>query len=177
MSLVLGVTGPSGSGKSTLCRSLCEHFDALHVSYGSYIRSIAAARSLSDDLQTLQRLGLELYETLGAKLLTAKTLVFAGDDGSRNLVVDGIRHVDIWEACKELRPKGLFVYVDASDKELQARLTHRDGWDADYIKQVHGHRLEVQVRDQLLPLANVVVSSADVSASITQIEAALRHVQ
>jgi len=173
MSLVLGVTGPSGSGKSTLCRSLCEHFDALHVSYGSYIRSVAAARSLPDDLRTLQKLGLELYETLGARRLTAKTLEFSGDDGTRNLVVDGIRHVDIWDACKELRRTGLFIYVDASEEELQARLAHRDGWNADYIKQVHSHRLEVQVRDQLLPLADIVVSSAQTAAAIVQVKAAL----
>jgi len=173
MSLVLGVTGPSGSGKSTVCRHLCEHFDALHVSYGSYIRSIAAQRSIPDDLQSLQRLGLELHQTLGAERLTAVTLEFAGDDGETNLVLDGIRHVDIWHACKALRPQKILVYVDASEAELQSRLANRDGWDADYVKQVHGHRLEVQVRDQLLPLADVVVSSADVRAAISQIEAAL----
>jgi dephospho-CoA kinase len=155
---IIGVSGAIGAGKSSLAADVAARRGARSVSFGDFVRETASARGLADDRQTLQDLGASLLEEWGADEFSACVV----GEKAGTVVVDGVRHVLIDDALRNLADEYLLVFVDVDDAVRQERLDQRQEERAGR-EEADAHSTE---RD--LPLlrerADVVVDSSGAEA-------------
>ena len=110
--------------------------------------------------RSLQAIGEELEATDPAMFCRA-VLDDAGWNPGESAVVEGIRHVRIWETLKNLvAPQSIFlVYLEAPEELRRARLEERGAQEADYLEKAEAHSTERDVIAELPQLANIVLST------------------
>jgi cytidylate kinase len=147
--LVLGLSGYRGSGKSTIASYLALSKGFAVVSFGDFVRSEAKRRGIEQSVESLQTLGAQLVQEWG--ILNFSARVLGQEPPDRDVVVDGIRHVDALHALRELSAPRRFVsvFVDVGDLERRRRLQERDN-----------HVVESEVR-RLRELADFVISATN----------------
>ena len=76
-------------------------------------------------------------------------------------VVDGVRHVRIWETLKNIvAPQPIYlVYLEAPEELRRARLQERGAQEANYLAKAEAHSTERDVIAELPQLANLVLST------------------
>jgi cytidylate kinase len=155
--LVLGLSGYRGSGKSTIASYLALSKGFAVVSFGDFVRSEAKRRGIEQSVESLQTLGAQLVQEWG--ILNFSARVLGQEPPDRDVVVDGIRHVDALHALRELSAPRRFVsvFVDVGDLERRRRLQERDNNDG--ISR-DNHVVESEVR-RLRELADFVISATN----------------
>lgn len=172
--VVVCVAGPLSSGKTTTAAALRRRNNAELVSFGDYVRAVAADRGRPASRTVWQQLGDELIDDLGWRELCRRVLEQADlTEPGRMLVVDGVRHVQALEHLEVLlhpRPV-LLVFLNPSPRQRSAML------EADNISssQAHGfdsHDTEQQVRDgALAAAAGLTVTEPPGDAAAARIDA------
>ncbi|MGI0015006.1 MAG: ATP-binding protein, partial [Nitrososphaera sp.] len=131
-SKVVGIAGQIGSGKTSLAMELSKRLNWKLISFGSFVRSEANRRGIKIDRVALQQLGEDLIAELGPDEFVRQVLY--SDTIHSNIVIDGIRHVEIWQAIRSITQKSILVYLDIPEEVRIARLQQRDNLDIASIK-------------------------------------------
>ena len=124
--IVVAFAGAIGSGKSNLSRHVAGLLGCPRVSFGDYIRGIAEANHMdSSDRGVLQRLGQALVVS-NAEDFARKVLATRPDwQPGQNLVIDGLRHVEVRQVLFTLvRPsilKLVFLSIDETSRRQRAQ--------------------------------------------------------
>jgi adenylate kinase family enzyme len=170
----IGISGAIASGKTTLARALARELDVPVASFGDYLRAVAAARHLPGDRGSLQELGQHLIDEHGWQGFASGVLAAAGvGRGSPAVVIDGVRHVEIAGALRDLAAPETFVlvYLDVpSAARLERAGTVRDEDDSVLAK----HPVEADTFGRLREEADVVVPAGDVESTLGHVLAAVR---
>ena len=155
---VIVFSGKIASGKSSLSAALARTLSLPRVSFGDYVRNVAAYLGLeSSDRETLQDLGAFLAKR--PVPFCRQVLAQAGDKQAGSIIVDGLRHVSILdEQVTLVAPRQVvLVYVRASDATVERRSRQRRVLvEADGPEK---HSTEYQVETLLRERADIIVDN------------------
>lgn len=157
---VLGVSGGIASGKSTVSAAVAQALGCSRVSFGGYVRSEALRRGRTLDRESLQEIGAALIAS-DAQGFCRDVLSQSDWRAGQPLVVDGVRHVTVVNALRELVSPFDFrlLYIDAPATARLARLSSR-GEEADHLGHYESHSTEGDVGMALRQLADRVVDGS-----------------
>lgn len=155
--MIIALSGALGSGKSSVSQALATRLNWPRVSFGGYVRTIADERNLPKGRETLQALGAELLQEMGAKAFCIATLRQAGWKPGMDVVLDGVRHQEVLETLQQLDRTHL-IFLSADEQTRVSRL-RADGRAEDDLSTVEQHSTEVQVSSVLRELAEYVVDA------------------
>jgi dephospho-CoA kinase len=168
--IVLGLSGQIASGKSTIARALTEVIRCERVSFGGYVRKVAASQGYNEDRRTLQDLGQDLIEELGAEQFCIEVLRDQAPTfvPGKNLVIEGIRHAEVVEALSFLvQPSALaLVFVQVDERTRRNRLALREGEPS--LEKADEHDTEQQVRRALQGCADLTLVSTRPSGELVR---------
>lgn len=167
-SKVVGIAGQIGSGKTSLAMELSKHLNWKLISFGSFVRSEANRRGMNLDRLALQQLGEGLIAELGPDEFVRQVLY--SNKIYSNMVIDGIRHGEIWQAIQSIAPRGILVYLDIPEEVRMARLQQRDNLDAESIKLAMLHPMEKNIY-LLRQFSDHVLLDDSIEAMVAQVMA------
>ena len=173
---LIALSGRLGSGKSTLARELAAHLGWPLASFGGYLRGVAAGRGLPDTREALQELGASLLEREGARSFCEAVLRSAGWRPGRPAIVEGVRHVAVASALRELAAPlpSLLVYLQSSEEVRRGRLDRRGENELGRLPAIESHSTEADVGEKLGMLADLLVDSEqEVLAVVHEVVATL----
>jgi cytidylate kinase len=158
--LIVAFAGRIGAGKSSVSAAFATDRGWKFASFGDFVRKSASERGMDLSRESLQAIGAEL-EANDAAMFCRAVLDDAGWSAGECAVIEGIRHVRIWQTLKDLAaPQPVFlVYLEAPEDLRRARLEERGAQEAHYLERAETHSTERDVIAELPQLANLVVSS------------------
>lgn len=164
--LILAFAGRIASGKSTVAHQVSKAFDWPYVSFGEYIRVEARRRGLEETRENLQLLG-DQFIASGWEQFCKLVLSQANWNLGMSLVVDGIRHADGLEVLRNITAPQpvLLVFVDVPENIRTVRLNNR-GIKWEQQQQQDLHNSELQVRNALPQIANLIIDGTDPVTSL-----------
>lgn len=137
----IGLAGRISSGKSTLAERLAERLDLPRIAFGDYVRARAQSRALDTERRTLQALGAEELESLGPDGLCRSAAQWAGVNlDSTEVVWDGVRHIAVAHALRELHAPSTFYLIGLRPPEADRQrrveaeagsVQEREAWERD----------------------------------------------
>jgi len=151
---------------TSLAMELSKRLNWKPISFGSFVRSEANRRGINIDRVALQQLGEDLIAELGPDKFVRQVLY--SDKINSNMVIDGIRHVEIWQALQSIAPRGILVYLDIPEEVRIARLQQRDNLDAESIKLAMLHPMEKNI-NLLRELSNLVLGDGSIELMVAQV--------
>jgi cytidylate kinase len=138
----LAFSGQIKSGKTSVSTLVSEMLGWHWASFGDYVREIARQASQDPIRQALQRIGEERVQS-DPELFCRDTLAYSKWDGKSQLVVDGVRHVEVLGAlhvvCRPLVVKLVYVRADHALRRERAG-------DAD-LSVLDSHSTEVEASE------------------------------
>lgn len=137
--LVIGFAGYKGSGKTTVASAVAQHTEGLVASFGAYVRTKAPQDAAPIALADL---GAQLLASIGPEHFVRETIAATAWDGSRTLIIEGIRHVSVLDILLRYFPQLRLVFIDAPNALRSQRLHDRDGLDESAIAKLHAHSTE-----------------------------------
>lgn len=154
---IIGFSGAIGSGKSTLSKMLAESLGWGRAGFGDYVRNEAQKQKLPERREILQEIGAHLVEN--GDEFCRNVLAWVGWRAGDNLVIDGIRHSSILGSLKKLTKPShmLLIHISIDEETRLDRIVNRDGSHGAGLKVLDQHSTEIEVRDSLKDLADIVV--------------------
>ena len=148
MNIKILVAGGTCSGKSTLAHRIAVHTSYSAISFGGILRNYALKTNLPLTVESLQNLGQELISKLGYDRFLQWIISHSSSvSWDESLVLDGVRHIAMYESLKKAFPPNFLVYC-ACNKETQLeRMINRDMVSIEDAKRILSHPLEQFVRD------------------------------
>jgi cytidylate kinase len=159
MSLVLCFSGQIGSGKSAVSTLVSDALGWRRTGFGEYLRGeISRGGGDPDDRKALQDLGQARVDA-DAVAFCRDVLATAGFNPGDNFVIDGIRHVTIFETLKQVTApsQSKLLFLGASEMTRSDRIQARAD-AADFTRAVE-HRVESDLRDALPNRADAVINA------------------
>jgi adenylate kinase family enzyme len=156
------IAGRTRAGKTTLTDALSAALGWPSTSFSAYVRATAADRGLPEERRTLQDLGAEMIEETGPRGFVEGALAHADlDPRDGPLLIEGARHVRVWEALREVASPlpAVLIYLAVSDSERDRRLA-AEGISDEEGRKWEEHSTEYEVL-HLLPSAADLVLDAD----------------
>lgn len=165
--MVVGFSGKRGSGKSTISRQVSEALGWPRVSFGDYVRAEASRRGLNLGIETLQAVGQSLVDK-GPETFCRAVLLEARWEPNTSLVIDGIRHIEIVAALREIIVPTDFrlVHITVEETLRESRLIGRDSVTGESIRHYDRHSTEAQVATALPELADLVLDGSDEESAL-----------
>lgn len=158
--LIICFSGRIGSGKSSVTDALSQAFGWSRAGFGDYLRHrVADEGGDASSRQALQDLGQLLVETDPDAFCLA-VLKFGGYQQGYNLLVDGIRHVDIYRRVVRLTAPSLvrLIHLEADDSHVRDRVATRLN-EAGDLSRAEGHRVEADLTQSLPSIADVIINA------------------
>jgi dephospho-CoA kinase len=159
MSLLLCFSGQIGSGKSSVSTAVAEALGWRRTGFGDYLRSeISRLGGDPNDREALQNLGQNRVEddpVSFCRNVLSDGGFMPGDD----FVIDGVRHVRIFEILTEVGApsQARLLFLGALDTTRVARVEARV--DARDFARASTHRVEAETRDGLPQRADGIVNA------------------
>ena len=168
MKLAVVVCGRIGSGKSTAVDFIAAEFGFKAVSFGSYIRHIAALRGIPTTRGQLQDLGDCVFRSKGPSGLLEDALVHFGINSHDSVVFDGVRHLEVLTAIRRAAEVTIAVYLEVNQEERfrRHRARQASAWSLEEFLIVDSHPVEVGL-GMIIDHCNLVVN-AECSPTIVQ---------
>ncbi|MBB4360622.1 dephospho-CoA kinase [Bradyrhizobium sp. CIR18] len=159
MSLLLCFSGQIGSGKSSVSKAVAAALGCRRTGFGDYLRSeIARLGGDPNDRKALQDLGQKRVEDDSAAFCR-DVLAAGGFQAGEDFVIDGIRHVAIFERLAAVgNPSDVrLLYLVASETTRNVRVQSRD--DAQDFVRASTHHVETELQDALPQRADAVIDA------------------
>lgn len=170
---IIAFAGRMGAGKSSVSAAVAAGLRWKFASFGGFVRKTATSRGVEHTRESLQAIGEEL-EASDPVMFCRAVLDDAGWHPGESVVVEGVRHVRIWETLKNLAGSQpiFLVYLDASEELRRARLRERGAQEASYLAKAEAHSTERDAIAELPQLADLVLSTErkDVPDLVQEIE-------
>ncbi|WP_028167370.1 AAA family ATPase [Bradyrhizobium elkanii] len=160
MSLLLCFSGQIGSGKSSVSTAVAAALGCGRTSFGDYLRSeIARLGGDPNDRKALQDFGQKRVEDDSAAFCR-DVLAAGGFQAGDNFVIDGIRHVEIFEllAAVAKPSEARLLYLGAPETTRNDRVQSRD--DAQDFVRESTHQVETELQDALPKRADAVIDAS-----------------
>lgn len=160
MSLVVSFAGQIGSGKSSVSQSIATEMGWPCAVFSNYLRQIAKEQGKdSNSREILQDLGQTLVKADSREFCRA-VLLDGGFSKDANMLVDGVRHVNIQRDIETLvAPASCkLIYLSAGNAERFTRVTHRLDGPRDF-ERAESHIVESELRDELPAIADVIIDA------------------
>ena len=160
MGLVVSFSGRIGSGKSSVTAALAAKLGWPRAGFGDYLRAEIARRGGNpESREALQDLGQALVER-DPEAFCAAVLENVGYKRGDDLLVDGIRHVDIHRIITRLvsPSSARLIYLAADDTVRIERVVTRARDQHDF-QRAEGHRVEAELIAALPAAADQVLSA------------------
>lgn len=122
------IAGKIGSGKSYWADIIASSFDCSRATFSSYIKYKCTLASIACTRQNMQNLGTDAINNELDQFI-CYTLLY-NLKNNKNIVVDGLRHLDVYKRIKELYPNTnvVLIYIDC-DEEQRKKNLHIRGED------------------------------------------------
>jgi dephospho-CoA kinase len=120
----IAVSGRIGSGKSSVVRRLSSRHGWGTISFGAFVRSEVVRLGLKPSREELQSVGESLFRTHGPEGILRAAIEATHPDTQVHLI-DGIRHVTVWDAVQSTYDESLLIFLDASERERYRRFLTR----------------------------------------------------
>jgi cytidylate kinase len=159
MSLLVCFSGQIGSGKSTVSSAVADALGWSRAGFGDYVR--AEVQRMGGDptsREALQNLGQKLVENNATKFCRA-VLQFGGFSPGDNFVIDGVRHLTIYDALVGLAPPSTAKLLFLRAGELNRSLRVKVRADSADFARAETHRVESELRDDLPLRADAIIDS------------------
>ena len=159
MSLLLCFSGQIGSGKSSVSSAVAEALGWRRTGFGDYLRSEITLGGDQCSREALQDLGQSRVDD-DPSGFCRDVLAFGGFRPGDDFVVDGIRHIGVFEILSTLSAptRARLIFLDAADATRIVRVDKRpDGQD---FARAASHRVESELQDALPQRADALVSAA-----------------
>jgi hypothetical protein len=169
MGLVVGFAGRIGSGKSSVSEALAHTLGWRRTGFGDYLRDELTRRGGDPDLrEALQDLGQSLVDT-DPEGFCRTVLAAGGFAPGADLLVDGIRHVDIHRIIARLVPPSepKLIFLAADDTRRIGRVGGRASGHADFAR-AETHRVEADLRASLPAIADVTIDAHEDFAKVVE---------
>lgn len=169
-SFIIGILGKIHAGKSTLARELSRELNVPIVSFGAYLRNYSELNTLPTDRNSLQDLGDKRISEDAMKFL--KDVLSSSDLKTEIIIIEGIRHITVFNALKSMFKVSYFIYCDIPFEERYNRYIINDETKKttiDEFKIIDEHRVEKEI-EILKEYCNVVVSNVDIFKIKSDIE-------
>lgn len=158
--LTIALAGAPGSGKSTIARLLAARLDGVVVSFGDYVRYLAASAHENVERSTLQRIGQDLVKDDPERFVRA-FLDWASPQPDRVLIIDGVRHAAIdailRSTAAERDSEYLLVLLEAP---ISIRAIRRCAGNEGDLRKLEDHPVEREAATRLPSIADIVVDSS-----------------
>lgn len=153
--------GKRGSGKSTISSLIATELRLQLVSFGDSVRGVANQQGLEPSTEVLQHIGNTLIEG-GVERFCRLVLSQVHLEPGESVVVDGIRHLEVFETLKHiLSPnEGVLIYVSLDETKREKRLQKRDGTSKGALKSIDSHSTEIQPHSVLPNIADLIVDGS-----------------
>jgi adenylate kinase family enzyme len=159
--LVVCFSGRIGSGKTSITQILSTALGWPRAGFGDYLRArVARDGGDPNSRQALQDLGQALVDA-DPDGLCLDVLKSANFQPGGNILLDGIRHVDIRNRISRLvSPSRTFlIHLTLDDAELKKRIESRPQGGAD-LAGAERHRVESELSSSLPRIADRVVDAS-----------------
>lgn len=159
MSLLLCFSGQIGSGKSSVSTAVAETLGWRRTGFGDYLRSeISRLGGDPKDRQTLQDLGQNRVDA-DPVAFCRDVLSAGGFAPGDDFIVDGVRHVRIFEILAEVGAPShaRLLFLGALEIIRVARVEARA--DAEDFARASTHRVEAELRDELPQQADGIINA------------------
>jgi Fic family protein/adenylate kinase family enzyme len=156
--MLIAFSGPIGAGTSDLSARVAERLGWPRVKFSDTIRRIAAEQSSDpNELEVLQALGQSLVVDRLSEFV-AEVLASADWRGDQNLIVDGLRHIEVkTEMLRQIGAVPLHVvHVERSRPER----AQRRGLDEARLEQLDRELSEAQLERILPQYANCILDGS-----------------
>lgn len=159
MSLLLCFSGQIGSGKSSVSTAVAEALGWRRTGFSDYLRSeIKRMGGDPSSREALQDLGQQLVESDAVGFCRA-VLAHGGFAPGDNFLIDGIRHVAIFEHLRDVADPSVACLVFLSVDENHRRTRIQDRRDKDDFSRAQHHRVEAELRDELPRVAHALIDA------------------
>ncbi len=159
MSLLVCFSGQIGSGKSSVTQAVADALGWARTGFGDYLRA-ELERTGRDPTsrEALQDLGQSLVES-DAIAFCGAVLNRGGFNPGDGFVIDGVRHVAIYDILAELAPPSTpkLLFLPAGQQSRATRVNARAD-RADFAR-AEAHRVEAELRDELPARADAVIDA------------------
>ena len=168
MKLAVVVCGRIGSGKSTAVDVIAAEFGLKTVSFGSYIRHMAALLGTPSTRGQLQDLGDCLVKSKGSSGFLESALEHFGISSHDSVVFDGVRHLKILTDIRQSAEVTIAAYLEVNQEERfrRHRARQASSWSLEEFLIVDEHPVEAGI-DIIIDHCDLVVNAA-CSATIVQ---------
>ena len=172
MKLAVVICGRIGSGKSTAVEFLAAEFGFKTVSFGSYIRHMAALRGAPSTRGQLQDLGDCLFRSKGSSGFLESALEHFGINSHDSVVFDGVRHLEILTDIRQAAEATIAIYLEVNQEERfrRHRARQASSWSLEEFLIVDGHPVEAGI-GMIIDCCDVVV---DATCCTTKVQGILR---
>ena len=167
MGLVVSFAGRIGSGKSSVTTALADVLGWRRAAFGDYLRAeIARSGGDPESRETLQNVGQSLVDS-DPEAFCRAVLESVGFRPGEDLLVDGVRHVDIQSIIRDLvaPSEARLVYLAADDSTRVHRVSNRLQGRQDFLR-AEQHRVEAELAEVLPSKADAVM---DAHADLAQL--------
>ena len=161
MKLAVVVCGRIGSGKSTAVDFVAAEFGFKAVSFGGYVRHLAALRGMPRTRGQLQDLGDSLFKSKGSSGLLQAALEHYGVNSDDSVVFDGVRHPEILADIRQAAEATIAVYLEANQEDRFRRHQVRQcyGWALEEFLVADQHLVEAG-NSKLIEQCDIVLDAA-----------------
>ncbi len=160
---IIAISGRICSGKSYAADLIASNFSFPVASFGGYLKYYCEKNNLPSDRKSLQDLGQNLVDKKPIQFVINVIDHFIG---SKNvIIVEGVRHHNIFEIIKSLSENTISIFVDADQETRYVRYAQRNK-DSDKLKtrsqfiESDNHPVDLEI-ESLKPLFNIVVNSTE----------------
>lgn len=156
--VAIAFAGPIGSGKTTISKALARKLHSKHASFGDHFRAMATRLGHNaSDRALLQRLGEEQVRLSPDNV--CKELLNAWKPSDGTIVIDGVRHLEILKALKNVvAPLAVFLVYVQRDKIRSTQLSNKVGKNSMELFEAHSTELQNNI---LRSSADLIVSAED----------------
>ncbi|MBE7467631.1 MAG: AAA family ATPase [Anaerolineales bacterium] len=169
MPKAVAVCGHICSGKSSVIAHLSKSYNWNVISFGKYIRHLALTQGLSPTREVYQTLGQEVVSRGDPHQFLHQVIRF-NQPASEVHLFDGIRHVSVFDALRQVYDDTLVIFLDLSHEQRYRRFMARAAEDDPSLTYEEFLRLSDQpVERGISEIADLTDYRVDAAAPLQKI--------